>query len=509
MDLLQMSLSGSVLILAIILIRACTLHLLPKRTFLVLWAIAALRLVVPYSISSKLSIFSLFAGAQASHVSETFHAFTTSQVPFQMPTAVTDLNMVTQTAQPLLSGYELTWLIGFCLFAGFFVALHLKSRREFKTSLPLAHPKAARWLSQHPLRRSLQIRYLDRISVPLTYGIFKPVILLSKEMDWKNEMQLQYILMHEYIHIRRFDAVLKAILAVLLCLHWFNPLVWCMHVLANRDIELACDEAVVHALGQEKKEEYALTLIDLAASNCSSAPLINHFSKNVMEERIKSIMKTKKIRLMSIILAAVLVVGAVVVFATSPAISETPTYPTVRIEDRSNTIQWMDNQQLQVSRLFYQHQNYERILTSLENIENSLAIFAESNSDELNELRENIFYLKEETRLLQSSYTNACTELQDYADTYNSAELSFYQNQVIPQLIENDIVSQHVAEANLDSLEHLLSCQSFDLSQLPPEITAAVEYTNEKYLLYSFALYSSAQAVSPYYTLYYFRIHNS
>ena len=302
MDLFQMSLSASVLILAIILIRACTLHHLPKRTFLVLWAVAALRLLVPYTFSSRLSIFSLLSSSKTPSLTEALQVVTASQVSTETSVSLSSLSANLSTAGSTsaketagLSGYALVWLVGFSVLALFFLVLHLKNRREFHTSLPFHHRNAEQWLQEHPLRRPLQIRCLDRISVPLTYGILRPVILLPKDAPWEKDEQLQCVLLHEYVHVRRLDAVWKAVLAILLCIHWFNPLVWCMYVLANRDIELSCDEAVVHALGQEKKEKYALTLIDLAASPCSSAPLINHFSKNVMEERIKSMMKTKKI----------------------------------------------------------------------------------------------------------------------------------------------------------------------------------------------------------------------
>lgn len=68
---------------------------------------------------------------------------------------------------------------------------------------------------------------------------------------------------HEYVHIRRFDCLLKLLLTAALCLHWLNPLVWVMYLLANRDIELCCDEVVLPRMGLEKRSVYAMTLIDL------------------------------------------------------------------------------------------------------------------------------------------------------------------------------------------------------------------------------------------------------
>ncbi len=70
----------------------------------------------------------------------------------------------------------------------------------------------------------------------------RPVILLPEDMERGNETTLTYILTHEYIHVRRFGQRGKAGIAAVLCVHWFNPLAWVMYVLANRDLELSCDE---------------------------------------------------------------------------------------------------------------------------------------------------------------------------------------------------------------------------------------------------------------------------
>jgi hypothetical protein len=106
-------------------------------------------------------------------------------------------------------------------------------------------------------------------------------------------------------------------LAAALCAHWFNPLVWVMYVLANRDIELSCDENVVRTLGEKTKSAYALTLIGLEEQRSGLSPLVSNFAKNAIEERIVSIMKIKKTSLVGILLAVVLVAGTTTAFATA------------------------------------------------------------------------------------------------------------------------------------------------------------------------------------------------
>ncbi len=163
----------------------------------------------------------------------------------------------------------------------------------------------------------MEIRQSDKIAVPLTYGILRPVILLPKTTDWTDEMRLRYILTHEFTHIRRFDTLTKLALAAAFCVHWFNPLVWAMYILANRDIELSCDETVIRTLGETIKSAYALTLIELEEKKSRLTPLVNNFSKNATEERIVSIMKIRKFSLPIIVVAVLLVAGITIGFATS------------------------------------------------------------------------------------------------------------------------------------------------------------------------------------------------
>lgn len=140
------------------------------------------------------------------------------------------------------------------------------------------------------LENAQQISYY-KVSSPLTYGIFHPVILMPKQTDWKNTKELQYILSHEYVHIYHYDIARKLIAIIAICIHWFNPFVWGMYFFFNRDMELACDESVVHMFGETSKSTYARMLISMETKKRSLTPFCNHFSKNAIEERITAIMK--------------------------------------------------------------------------------------------------------------------------------------------------------------------------------------------------------------------------
>ena len=172
-------------------------------------------------------------------------------------------------------------------------------------------------MAAHPLRRKVQVRYSDQIDTPLTYGILRPVILLPKGMDWQDTRRVAFVLAHEMAHIRRFDGLTKWLLAAALCIHWFNPLVWAMYVLMNRDMELSCDEAVLKKYGGDSRAEYAMALVGMEERRHSFAPMANCFCKNALRERITSIMKSRPASRAKTVLAAVLVLAVACGFATA------------------------------------------------------------------------------------------------------------------------------------------------------------------------------------------------
>ena len=315
MSLVQMTLSGGVFILFIVVVRALALHRLPKGAFLALWEIAALRLLLPFTIPLP---FSLFAPAKHLLVVGEYLAPGGVSVP-ETPAAGISVGTSTPTGTAPGVVLPVVWLAGAALMAAYFTVSYVRVRRRFRCSSPDNTPTVRRWLAGQRLHRPLEVRQSALVSSPLTYGILRPVILLPEDMERGDETALTYILTHEYIHICRFDSVAKLVFAAVLCVHWFNPLAWVMYVLANRDLELSCDERVMDILGGREKASYALTLINMEETRSRCFSLYNHFSKLAIEERIEAIMKYKKASILALALAVALVVGATTAFAASAA----------------------------------------------------------------------------------------------------------------------------------------------------------------------------------------------
>lgn len=320
MNLLQMSLSSAVFILAVVVIRAITIDKLPKMTFPALWNIALIRLLLPVTFPFPFSVYSMVS--KSVPVLDTFESgimdFTIKALPNQ-PGGIENEAVQIFHSTPSVPVLLIIWAVGATITAGFFMVSYLRCRREFQTSLPVQNDFTYLWLREHPLLRTIDIRQLTGLSTPLTYGVFHPVILMPKDTDWKKERQAQYMLFHEYVHIRRFDAIGKLIASAALCIHWFNPLVWILYILFNRDIELSCDECVIRHFGEKNRKGYAMTLIRMEEQRSNPAPFGNYFSKNATEKRIKAIMKFKKKTSFTLAFAIILVVvGTVAAFAMTP-----------------------------------------------------------------------------------------------------------------------------------------------------------------------------------------------
>lgn len=325
MTLLKMSLSGAVLVCVVAIVRALAIHRLPKRALLALWWMALARLLLPVSLPSPVSVYTLLE-VRDYVVSETYVAPAPAlpAAPEALP-AVSQGNAVSSPgalapSPGAVARLQLVWAVGSVGCALFFALASVRCRREFRTSLPVADRAVQEWLAGHPLRRPVEVRTSDRVSAPLTYGILRPVILLPEGFDCGDAAQLGYVLTHEWVHIRRFDGLAKLLIAAAACLHWWNPFVWVLSALFNRDLELACDEEVVRRHGVASRAAYARALITLEERKSGLAPFCSSFNHNAMEERIVAIMKIRNLSTRAAALSAATVFAVGALFATSAAV---------------------------------------------------------------------------------------------------------------------------------------------------------------------------------------------
>lgn len=316
MDLVQMSVQAGVLIAAIVIVRAITLYRLPKASFLALWGIVIARLLIPFSLTSKWSIYNLFGGfLKHEDVPAPAGGFVAvwSGQGLVSPETVTGPD----AAMPVISPLTALWIGGVAVLAAAFAILLVRNYRALRTAVPMEdHAVITKWREEYRLLRPLAVVRSDKVDSPASIGILRPRIIFPQKMELDNEQLTCYILVHEYFHIRRFDMLWKLLALCAVCLHWFNPLVWMMLVLLNRDLELSCDEMVLRHFGGTERASYAHSLIDMAERGPSFSFMHSYFSKNAAEERIIAIMKYKKTSLLAVVLALVLTLCMAAGFTT-------------------------------------------------------------------------------------------------------------------------------------------------------------------------------------------------
>ncbi len=333
---IEMSVYGGIMILAIAVIRALLKSKLPKRAFVILWLAAMLRLIMPFELPFAGSVYTL-AGLFHQNEAAEYPAFEDITAPGldgiteyyyggyrQYPRVESNAEHSSEAD----GGTKLPWaqIIYFsaaAALAGYFGIAYAKNMRRFRSSLPLSDDYISRWRRENGVPERIRIRQSDEISAPLTYGVFRPVILLpklildSEDSDSKSRL-LDFALMHELTHIRRFHPAIKLLAVAVCCVHWFNPAVWLMAWLLNRDIELSCDERVVAEFGRDSRADYANALISLEERR-SGVPFYTGFCRNAVQERITAIMKTKKLGIISALAACLVVAATIGAFATSAA----------------------------------------------------------------------------------------------------------------------------------------------------------------------------------------------
>ena len=314
MELLQQTLWGGTMVLVILLLRTLGKRFLPRTVFRALWIVAALRLLLPLSLALPVPMPAPATPLPAADAAATGQAWTWENTLPYFGAAQTDALQPAAAVTP----WTLLWLVGVVLLTAYFAVSYVRCLRTFQTSLPEHSPEVEAWLAEHRLARRGCVRCSDQITSPLTYGIFRPVILLPKTLDRRDTATLQFVLTHEWVHVRRWDALIKLLFATALALHWFNPLVWLLYWLGNRNLELSCDAAVVRRVGREYRAAYALALLALEEKRSGLLPCFSRLSRNFLEERVKSIMQYKRASAVAVFLAMLLVVGITSAFALRP-----------------------------------------------------------------------------------------------------------------------------------------------------------------------------------------------
>lgn len=301
LHLINQSLTTSALIAAVILLRFL-FRKLPKSPQCLLWAVVALRLAFPFSLESAWSLI-----PRADPIpSEILVSAPAAQAPVTVsPAAEADLAAIDTASPapeaPAIDGWEIAsvvWLIGCGCFAGGGLISYWYLKKKLRVSLRLKE----------------NIYLCDSIAGPFVLGLVRPKIYFPSRLD---EFSRGYVLAHEQAHLRHKDPWWKLVGYALLCVYWFQPMVWVAWWLFCRDLEMACDERAVRDMTAIQRKTYACVLLECAAPKEYRFLCPVAFSQNSVKERIRNVLTRKKSTLWILGGAAVLAIAVCSLFLTT------------------------------------------------------------------------------------------------------------------------------------------------------------------------------------------------
>ena len=300
LKILNMSIAASFLILAVVAARFL-LKKAPKWIACVLWALAAVRLVCPFSLESALSLI------------PSAETLPRDIMLSPAPAVQTGLSFVNEAVNPVIVGsftpqpwesanplqiliplLAAVWLAG----VGAMLLYALISYSRLKSGVAASIPAAE------------NVYACDTLFSPFILGVFRPRIYVPSSLSGET---LESVLAHERAHIARRDQIWKPLGFALLAVHWFNPLCWLGYILLCRDIEAACDEKVVRGCGRAQIAAYSQALLACALPRRRIAACPLAFGEVGVKQRVKNVLNYKKPAFW-LILAAIAACAAVAVF---------------------------------------------------------------------------------------------------------------------------------------------------------------------------------------------------
>ena len=306
LKLLNLSISASWLVLAVLVLRLVSKRS-PKWMNVLLWGIVALRLMLPFSIESALSLI-----PSAETVNPAVVQFDPA------PTITSGVKIIDNAVNPSLSEHfaaaplasvnplyvwtEIAgwvWLIGLGAMLLYAFVSYLRLRRRVSVSLPIQD----------------NIYLCDAISSPFILGVVKPRIYLPSGLD---EVQRQNVLSHERAHLARRDHWWKPLGFALLAVYWFNPVLWLAYALLCRDIELACDERVIRTMDESAVKTYSTVLLACSMPRKAVITCPLAFGEVGVKERVKNALRYKKPAFWVVAASVAVCVVVAVCFLTNP-----------------------------------------------------------------------------------------------------------------------------------------------------------------------------------------------
>ena len=290
----RQSLTAGWMILALLVLRPL-LKKAPRAVSCLLWGLAAVRLVFPFSLESRVSLVpqQIAAPVRVTPIDPTY---------FAGPTIQTGAPAAAQVVSRGISWREVVpwvWLIGVAVMGIYALVSYLRLARRVRASVRIKD----------------RLYICDNVSSPFILGLFRPKIYLPSDLV---QPATDYVLAHERAHLRRGDHLWKPLGYALLTVYWFNPLCWLAYILFCRDMEQACDEAVIKNMTQKDKKAYSAALLQCSMPRSAIAACPVAFGEVSVKQRIRGVLNYRRPTLWVVAASAVLCMVLAACFLTDP-----------------------------------------------------------------------------------------------------------------------------------------------------------------------------------------------
>ena len=333
-----MAFYGSIMIIIVLIMRGLFKNRLPKFVFPALWCVVLIRLLVPFSLSSPLSMKVPAIFDKVTYVSQT--AETTAYIVEEQSPVLLEGGADTTVIAVSQDVYETSnaasqytknsaafvfqprvlilgaYLLGLAVTIGLLALQKYRCTKRLKNRLLVEHNETINTMLREMDMGHIPVFTCDEIASPLVSGLLNPSIYLPTRMNFQDTVLLRHILAHETMHIKRHDNYAKAVMLLTLCLHCFNPLVWIMSKYLSADLENACDAALLKSYDTEERKVYAMSLLSMAVSRSHTNLLYSAFSRTEIEKRVKNILHYKKASALILAFSFLFLICGTTVFAT-------------------------------------------------------------------------------------------------------------------------------------------------------------------------------------------------
>ena len=315
--LINMSMTASVAIVFVLLLRLL-LRRAPKVISYALWGVVLFRLLCPVSIGTGFSLYNLFDAPteESGTITSVIEYVPSNIVHTEYPSVslpvpgISDVinealpqgreQLVADPLEAPVSFATYVWMIGVLVMIVYSITSYVQLRRKLAVEIPLRD----------------NIFIADDIKSPFVVGLLRPKIYLPCNLGKREQ---EYIILHEQHHIKRLDHIAKALAFLALAIHWFNPLVWVAFILASKDMEMSCDEAVIRKVGGDVRADYSASLLTLATGRRIIAGTPLAFGEGDTKGRINNLSKWKKPTFWVVLLAVVACIVLAFGLLTNPA----------------------------------------------------------------------------------------------------------------------------------------------------------------------------------------------